>query len=144
MSINYLSQLRYKMKKITITKNSKIYLYKKDNSILIITTGIESPFYYDDLLKEAIMDNINISSSKTIIYLDMLSCVGSNSQRFLKIDFSNKYKVFDTLSLENVEFLKMPRNFRNIINDFYSSNSLYVSDNNILSQNEKRELLQAV
>lgn len=130
------------MNKIKLTEYLNIYLYKKKNFIFIITEGIESPFYYKTLFKQTILNNLSIEHSKVTLYIDMLSCVGSTSQRFLKLNLICKQ--LDYSSIENIEYYKLPAFCKQEINNFYKKHLEIIINNKILSNNEKQELLIAI
>ena len=106
-----------------ISNNSKIYIYYQKNFMLIITTGIESPLYYQNEIKKIINKNINSNDSKTVIFFDMLSCVKEKSQCFLQLDYYLDNQKFDYSSIKNVDISEIPKKFQNIISEF--GNKLY-------------------
>lgn len=78
------------------------------------------------------------------LYIDMLSCVGSNKQRFSKIKYNFKYKAFDYSSFKNISQDSLPKAIVDKMKLFYSKDNSNIWANLLLSDNEKDLVLQTI
>ena len=108
------------MKKIKVTNNSQIFIYNAQDSVLIITSGTESPFYYTENLKKILKD-YGSNEKEITIYVDMLSCVKNENQRFIKLNYSKKKELLDTSSIENIKYMQIPKIYKDKIKKVYSA-----------------------
>lgn len=132
------------MKKIDFTYDSGIIIDKVDNQLLIITQGYNNPLNYDALFKNALI-NLKLSNFNIItIFIDMLSCMGNDNQRFCKINYNIDYNTFDFSSFCNVSENELPQKIKQKLNKFYLTNKMNIIQNVLISENQKFELLQAV
>ena len=109
--------------------------------MLIISIGPDSPFEFINILSKTIETKAeHIHQNEIEVYLDLLSCVGNNENRFLKLAY-NKTKHYsiinDSQSISNEE---LPEDISNALKSFYEKHLSEAMRYSILSQKEKNNL----
>jgi hypothetical protein len=132
------------LKKVIYSKSLATYFYIKrlEAKVLIISIGADSPFEYIDILVSAIKGEADrIPTLEVDVYFDLLSAVGNNENRYLKLVFN---KQFPSSFIDMVSHLMaddLPCDITLELDKFYAKHLKEVLRYSILSDKDKNKLL---
>lgn len=131
------------MKKIIYKKNLSSYFYIKriKDTVLIISIGPDNPFEYINALNKGIDSNSDLIADKRVeVYLDLLSCVGKNENRFSKLIFNKGNHQIDIDSIHAIKAFELPEDALVELKNFYRRHFKEAMRYSILTYKEKEEL----
>lgn len=134
------------MRKVTYSNGLSSYFYVEQiqERLMIVSIGSDNPLEFIGILDKTIQNYTqNINKNEVEIYFDLLSCVGNNENRYLKLiynkndknAFFNKINIIEINGFPSEVILKLKMFYENHLNEAL----LY----SILSNNEKNKLLSS-
>lgn len=131
------------MRKIIYSSHlsSFFYIQQVKNKLLIVSIGPDSPFEFINVLSKAIETKAErIYQNEIEVYLDLLSCVGNNENRFSKLAH-NKTKHYSIINdIQSISNEELPEDVSNELKSFYEKHINEAMRYSILSQKEKNNL----
>lgn len=121
------------MKEIFYENSISSFLYDyKDNNVIIIPRGAESPFEYLDIVY-SILSNINKSSLN--VYFDFCLLNGISDSRFIRIQYNNRK--FNVKTKEVITEKDIHQVIKEKCNKYFKTHSKKMIDKTFLTDIEK-------
>lgn len=121
------------MKEIFYEKSISSFLYDyKDNNVIIIPRGAESPFEHLDIVY-SILSNINKISLN--VYFDFCLLNGISDSRFIRIQYNNRK--FSVKTKEVITEKDIPQAIKEKCNKYFKTHSKNMIDKTFLTDIEK-------
>lgn len=121
------------MKEIFYENSISSFLYDyKDNNVIIIPRGAESPFEHLDVVY-SILSNINKSSLN--VYFDFCLLNGISDSRFIRIQYNNRK--FSIKTKEVITEKDIPQAIKEKCNKYFKTHSKNMIDKTFLTDIEK-------
>lgn len=121
------------MKEVFYKNSISSFLYDyKDNNVIIIPRGAESPFEHLDIIYSILND---INKSQLNVYFDFCLLNGISDSRFIKIQYNNqKFSIKTRLVITEKE---IPQIIKETCNKYFKTHSKRMIDKTFLTDIEK-------
>lgn len=128
------------MKEIFYEKSISSFLYDyKDNDVIIIPRGAESPFEHLDVVY-SILSNIN--KSQLNVCFDFCLLNGISDSRFIRIQYNNQK--FSVKTKEVITEKDIPQVIKEKCNKYFKTHSKKMIDKSFLTDIEKMSLQKCI
>jgi hypothetical protein len=110
--------------------------------MLIISIGSDSPFEFLDILGDTIQKEAeHILEDIVAVYFDLLSCVGNNENRYIRLLFDKKFPNTFFNKITNLKAADLPFNISEGLRKFYAEHLDEALRCSVLTQKEKNDFL---
>lgn len=120
---------------------SYFYIQRIDGQLLIVSIGADNPFEFIDVLGETIQREADrIQEDEVPVYFDLLSCVGNNENRRIRLTFNKKYPYTFINEVINLSDRDLPFEVSHALEKFYAKHFNEALLCSVLSNKEKETL----